>query len=152
VALELTNLKAHRDDIRDIDLSIRFKHGNQTVFLFVDPLKPFSHVQEELLDILNERYSDGITTSVIPLKKTKLPKDASQIKFAVPKNNADILQGWKPLAIESDDTPVSKGLKDNTMVAFAFATDGEDSAEDVNFEVEFPSYEEEDMDGAGELP
>ncbi|KAI8622948.1 hypothetical protein F5Y19DRAFT_460380 [Xylariaceae sp. FL1651] len=133
-----------RDDIRDIDLSIRFKHGNQTIFLFVDPMKPFSNIQEELLDILNERYPDGLTTSVIPLKKTKLPNSASQIKFAVPKNNVDPTQGWKALDIDLNDTPVGKGLQDNMMVAFAIASDDEDDAEETSFEVDFPSYEEEE--------
>ncbi|KAI3324664.1 hypothetical protein HD806DRAFT_534130 [Xylariaceae sp. AK1471] len=148
--ISLTSPHVQRDDIRDIDLSIRFKHGNQTIFLFIDPMKPFSCVQDELLEILNERYPDGITTSVIPPKKTKLPTDASQIKFALPKNTTDPTQGWKPLEVEADDTPVGKGLEDDMIVAFAIATDFAEDLDDVKFEVELPSYEDETND-AGEL-
>ncbi|KAI1128736.1 hypothetical protein F5Y10DRAFT_239791 [Nemania abortiva] len=139
-----------RDDIRDIDMSIRFKHGNQTIFIFIDSMTTFSQVQEELLDILKERYPNGITTSVIPSEKTELPNSASQIKFAVLKNKADTTQGWKPVDFESDDAPVDKGFEDNMMVAFAIVADDADDADDVTFKVEFPSYEEE-VDDAGEL-
>lgn len=137
-----------RDDIRDIDLSIRFKHGNHSIFLFVDPMAKFSHIQEELLEIIKERYPDGLTTSTIPPKQTQLPDDASQIKFALLKNKTDPTQGWKPLDFTKDDVPADKGFEDNMMVAFAIASDDEDSADDVEFEVEFPSYEEEAEDGA----
>ncbi|KAK5630447.1 hypothetical protein RRF57_006162 [Xylaria bambusicola] len=97
-------------------------------------------IQEELLDVLRERYPDGLTTS-------KLPNEASQIKFAVLKNKTEPEQGWKPLDFGSDDRPVDKGFQDNMMVAFAIAADGED---DVDFEVEFPSYDEEEEAGEAE--
>ncbi|KAF2967971.1 hypothetical protein GQX73_g5618 [Xylaria multiplex] len=129
-------------NIRDIDLSIRFKHGNQTVLLFVDSMATFSQVQEELLDILKERYPDGITTSILAAK-TNLPNDASQIKFAVLKDKTDPTQGWKPLKFEVDDHPVDKGFEDNMIVAFAMDTHDTD---DVQFEVEFPSYDEEEQE------
>jgi hypothetical protein len=115
-------------------------------------MKPWSRVQEELLEILSERYPDGITTSVIPPKKTKLPTDASQIKFALPKNMTDPTQGWNPLSIESDDTPVGKGLEDNMIIAFAIAPDDGEDLEDVKFEVEFPSYEDEATGGSESPP
>ncbi|KAI1756834.1 hypothetical protein F4782DRAFT_484316 [Xylaria castorea] len=138
-----------RGDIRDIDLSIRFKHGKQTIFLFVDPMATFSHVQEELLAVLKERYPNGITTPE-SRKKTELPNSASQIKFAVLKDKTDPTQGWKPLTFELDDAPVDKGFQENMMVAFAIAPDDADDADDtdeVTFEVEFPSYDEEVDDG-----
>ncbi|KAI1191486.1 hypothetical protein F5B17DRAFT_382078 [Nemania serpens] len=137
-----------RAEIREIDLSIRFKHGNQTVFMFIDPMAAFSHVQDELLDTLKERYPDGIPESVNPTTTTKLPDNASQIRFAVLKSKTDPTQGWKPLDLDLDDTPADKGFEDNMMVAFAFATD--DADDDVSFEVMFPSYDEEG-DDSGEL-
>lgn len=139
----LGTIKVHRDEIRDIDLSIRFKHGNQTIFLFVDPLSPLHLVQEELLSILSERYPDGITTSAMPPEKTKLPERATQIKFALPENNLDPTQGWKPLSFGPEDSAVSIGIKDNMIVAFAFAADDTDELDYVDFNVEFPSYEDE---------
>ncbi|KAJ8124661.1 hypothetical protein O1611_g8979 [Lasiodiplodia mahajangana] len=143
-------VKVRREDIRDIDLSIRFKHGTQTIFIFIDSMTTFGHVQEELLDILKERYPSGITTSVVPPKTTKLPNSASQIKFAILQNKADPTQGWKPVGFESDDTPVDKGFQDNMMVAFAIVAEDADDADDVDFEVEFPSYDEE-VEDTGEL-
>ncbi|GAW11548.1 hypothetical protein ANO14919_008950 [Xylariales sp. No.14919] len=133
--------------VRDIDLSIRFKHGNQTIFLFVDAMATFGQIQVELLGILEERYPDGILTSTIPPRRTNLPTDASQIKFAVLKNKVDPTEGWDPLDFELDDHPVDKGFEDNMMVAFAMVTDDTD---DAHFEVEFPSYEEDELEDAGE--
>ncbi|KAI1743218.1 hypothetical protein F4680DRAFT_409536 [Xylaria scruposa] len=138
-----------RDEIRDIDLSIRFKHGKHTIFLFVDPMATFSHVQEELLDVLKERCPNGITTSG-SLKETELPSTASQIKFAVLKDKTDPTQGWKPLTFELDDTPVDKGFQDNMTVAFTIAPDDADEVDEADFEVEFPSYDEE-VDDGGDL-
>ncbi|KAI0444397.1 hypothetical protein F4803DRAFT_255715 [Xylaria telfairii] len=130
-----------RDDIRDIDLSIRFKHGIHTIFLFVDPMATFSHIQEELLVLLKERHPNGIITPGSP-EKTELPTSASQIKFAVLNDKTDPAQGWKPLVFELDDAPVDKGFQDNMIVAFAIAPDDADDADEVTFEVEFPSYDE----------
>ncbi|CAJ2500757.1 Uu.00g036100.m01.CDS01 [Anthostomella pinea] len=133
-----------RDDIRDIDLSLRFKHGKHTVFLFVDPMQPFSNLQQELLDILKERYPDGLTTAVEPPKQTQVPDDPSRIIFATPKTPLDLSQGWKPLDVGEDDTPVSKGLKNGGIVAFAIRSEEADEDEDVAFEVEVPVYDEEE--------
>ncbi|KAI8955684.1 hypothetical protein F4801DRAFT_528593 [Xylaria longipes] len=138
-----------RDVIHDVDLSIRFKHGKNTIFLFVDPMATFSHLQEELFTILKERYADGITTTDSP-KKTQLPNSASQIKFAVLKDKTDPAEGWKPLTFGLDDAPVDKGLQDNMTVAFAIAPDDADEAEEVSFEVDFPSYDEEVLEDGGE--
>lgn len=108
----------------------------------------FSDIQEELLEIMKDRYPDGLTTSTIPPKKTQLPDDASRIKFALLKNKTDPTQGWKPLKFTKRDVPTDKGFEDNMMVAFAIASDDDDSADDVEFEVEFPSFEEEAEDDA----
>ncbi|RYP77200.1 hypothetical protein DL771_001249 [Monosporascus sp. 5C6A] len=133
-----------RDEIYDNDLSIRFKHGNHTIFLFVDPLKPFSDAAGELLEILKERYPDGLTTSAIPPKKTALPSDASRIEFAVPKDKLDPSKGWKPLKIVlGEDTPASKDIKDNSMIAFAIQPEDGDGDKEVAFEVDFPGYEDD---------
>ncbi|KAI5923946.1 hypothetical protein F4810DRAFT_155547 [Camillea tinctor] len=131
-----------REAIYDIDLSIRFKHGNQTIFLFVDPQKPFSDIQEELLEVLRERYPEGLATLSSP-RKTKLPDDPSRIVFAVPKAPADLSQGWKPLNVQEGDTPARKNLQDNAVVAFAIRSEEADGDEEVVFNVDFPSWEDE---------
>ncbi|KAI0393736.1 hypothetical protein F5Y17DRAFT_431142 [Xylariaceae sp. FL0594] len=135
-----------RGAVLDTDLTIRFKHGNQTIFLFVDPVSPLSAVQEELLSILNERYPDGITTSASAPKKTGLPEKATHIRFALPQNSHDFSRGWRPLSFGPQDCAADKGIKDNMSVAFAFAADEAEELNNTDFNVEFPSYEE-DMEG-----
>ncbi|KAI1177295.1 hypothetical protein F4777DRAFT_542482 [Nemania sp. FL0916] len=134
------------DKIRDTDLSIRFKHGNRTVLLFVSPTKTFDQVQKDLLGALKERYPEGTLESATSSKKTELPDTTSQLRFAVLKDTTDPTQGWKPLKFDADDLPVNKGFQDNMIVAFAIATD-DIEAGSPSFEVEFPSYDEEMEDG-----
>lgn len=121
---------------KDTDLTIRFKQGTHTVFLFVDPMSTFGEVASELLLVLQERYPDGLASGAA------LPDDASRIEFAAPKNASDPALGWKPLDAGATETLASKGIKDNMMVAFAFRE--EDAAVgDVEFLVDFPTYDDE---------
>lgn len=139
--------------MHDVDLSIRLKHGIHTIFLFVDPMQPFSALAQELLEILQERYPDGLTTSTAPRKVTELPRDPRQIEFGVPKLVTDPSQGWKRLR-GGAEKPVDAGLKDGAMVAFAIRPgDKEEEVKqeegDVAFEVEFPSYDDAHAEGDG---
>ncbi|KAI1812573.1 hypothetical protein GGS20DRAFT_557193 [Poronia punctata] len=136
-----------RDDIRDTDLSLRFKIGNQTIFLFVDPLESFLQTQHDLLDILKEVYPDGIPISATNTKKMSIPEAASHIKLAVPKNPLDLNQGWKPLSLRPEDSATSLGIKDNAIVAFVGSNNEElDSAD---FYVDVPSFDDDDDDDVG---
>ncbi|KAI8961261.1 hypothetical protein F5Y11DRAFT_326859 [Daldinia sp. FL1419] len=137
-------------EVNDIDLSIRFKHGIHTIFQFVDPSRPFNSIAEDLLEILRARYPEGLTTSVASLDKTELPSDHLQIKFALPKVPADLSQGWIPLEIEEKDTPVGKGIKDNSIVAFAFYPEDADEDYQPEFIVDFPKFDEEQGEEEGE--
>lgn len=144
----INDKQVERDEIHDTDLSIRFKHGNHTIFLFVDPTSTFSEVAKELLEILKERYPGGLTTSAVPPKKTALPSDASSIEFAVLKNKADTSKGWTPLkTTPEEDTPASQGIQENSMVAFAIRPEEDeekaDEDEELAFEVDFPGYEDD---------
>ncbi|KAK8112298.1 uncharacterized protein PG998_008755 [Apiospora kogelbergensis] len=131
-----------RDNITDVDITIRFKHRTCTIFLFVDPMSTFADVSSELLEVLQERFPDGIASPVDDRAATALPEDASQIAYAVPRSAADPAQGWKPLKAGAADTPVAKGLKNGAMVAFAFPDeDGE-----VDFEVDFPTYDDDEVE------
>jgi hypothetical protein len=47
---------------------------------------------------------------------------------------------------------VGKGLEDNMIIAFAIAPDDGEDLEDVKFEVEFPSYEDEATGGSESPP
>ena len=126
-------------------MSIRFKHGNHTIFLFVDATKPLSHAAAELLEILRERYPDGLNTSTTPPKKTPLPAEPGCIEFAVPKDRLDPSKGWNSLgADQGGDTAAAKGIQDGSTVAFAFRPEDGDDEEELAFEVEFPGYDDED--------
>ncbi|KAI0853456.1 hypothetical protein F5Y00DRAFT_224714 [Daldinia vernicosa] len=130
-------------DVNDIDLSLRFKHGIHTIFLFVDPSRPFGSIAEDLLEALRARYPSGLTTSLSSPDKTELPNDHLQIKFASPKIPTDLSQGWNPLEVGEKDTPVSKGIKDNSILAFAFCPEDADEDYEPDFTVDFPSFDEE---------
>ncbi|KAL7620810.1 hypothetical protein AAE478_009808 [Parahypoxylon ruwenzoriense] len=131
------------EEIRDIDLSIRFKHGIHTISLFVSPTELFSEAAKELLEALRERYPKGLTPYVGALNTTKLPSDPSKIEFAVPKTAIDLSQGWTPLNVTESDTAADKDIKDNSVVAFAFRPEDADEDYEPVFQVDFPSYEDQ---------
>ncbi len=94
--------------------------------------------------MLRERYPNGLTTSVAPPKTLPVPPadEEVQVSYGVLKAPTDPSQGWKKLVIEKSDTPASKGLKNNAVVAFTpLAPDDEPTAD---FEVEFPQLEDEE--------
>ncbi|KAF2998020.1 hypothetical protein E8E14_000459 [Neopestalotiopsis sp. 37M] len=134
-----------RDKVDDIDLSIRFKYGIHSIFLFVDSNSQFSDIASELLDIIQERFPDGLKTDR-EAPPTTVPDDSSRIEFATLKVPGDPTQGWNPLRAAADDKPLAKGLKDNQIVAFAFREDDDEDIGEEGFQVAFPTYEEEEME------
>ncbi|KAM0438505.1 hypothetical protein ACHAPT_001254 [Fusarium lateritium] len=127
-------------DVDDAHISVRFKHGIHTIYLFVDALAPFSNVTAELLEILTERYPGGLTTSIAPPKTTTVT-DGTILVFGALKNPNDPSAGWKKLKVgDGDSTPTKLGLKNNSLIAFAVVDDEE---EDPEFEVEWPKEDEE---------
>ncbi|KOS18191.1 hypothetical protein ESCO_003330 [Escovopsis weberi] len=140
--------------VDDAHISVRFKYGVHTIFLFVDALAPFSAITEELLGLLRERYPDGLMKSTTSSEKTPVPgADAAQrIVYGVLSVPDDPSQGWKKLKLGARDsfTPSRCGVKDNSIVAFTFVSaDGEEAVledEDVQFEVEFPVEQEDYFD------
>ncbi|KAF4982979.1 hypothetical protein FZEAL_1499 [Fusarium zealandicum] len=127
-------------DADDVNISVRFKHGIHTIYLFVDPLAPFSNVTAELVQILTERYPRGLTTSIDPPKTTVIPDDAQLVFGALSVPN-DPSAGWKTIRVgDGESTPDKLGLKNNSLVAFAVVDDEDD---DPEFEVEWPKEDEE---------
>ncbi|KAL7921824.1 hypothetical protein ACQKWADRAFT_294544 [Trichoderma austrokoningii] len=138
-------------DADDATLSIRFKYGIHTIFLFVDGLAPFSSVTEKLLEVLRERYPDGLTKShSSPEVKTPIPDSPNVLYGLLRASAANPAQGWRALNIGEDasSTPTDCGLKDNSTVAFAFEDEAMESMGDddgkTEFTVEWPQ-EEVDM-------
>ncbi|KAK4116828.1 hypothetical protein N656DRAFT_787082 [Canariomyces notabilis] len=120
-------------------LTIRLKHGIHTIFLFAMPDWTFSRLTAELLFILQDRYPDGLTTSISRAITTSVPASGDDVKvvYARPKNPNDLSEGWKNLNAQPTDTIAEKGLKENCAVAFALL-DPEADVEDVEFLVELP--------------
>jgi hypothetical protein len=132
--------------VDDTHISVRFKHGVHTIYLFVDSLAPVSEVTKELLQLLQERYSEGLTTSLEPPKTTAVP-DVTEVAYAVLNVPTDPTRGWKKLKIgeQGEFTPLKAGMKDNGIVAFAFVESLDD---EPRFEVEWPREDEEAYEDA----
>ncbi|SPO02578.1 uncharacterized protein DNG_05251 [Cephalotrichum gorgonifer] len=125
-------------------LSLRFKHGLHTIFLFVDPLQPVSAMTTLLSDVIRERYPDGeLATSQGP---TPIPSADLEEKLVYAKltNPADPAEGWQRLDLKPSDTPGRKGITDGSVLAFAIAEAGR-NAEDVEFVVDWPVMDEDEF-------
>lgn len=153
VCVHAASSRAHLIDvirqtsIDEAHISIRFKHGIHTIYLFVDALAPFSSASHELLELLRERYPSGLTTSVAPPKRTLIEAD-SRLAYGVLNNPTDPSKGWKRLQTGKNDenTPTKCGLKNNSILSFAVLKGDQpgegDEDDEVVFEVEWPREEE----------
>lgn len=124
-------------------ISLRLKYGVHTIFLLVDPLAPFSELTTELFSVLQDRHPDGLRPSLED-PPTPLPAEGADyhIAYGVMKNPHDDSKGWKDLRIKGDETPVSKGLRNNDMVAFV-VRDADEAEQTPVFVVHLPKFEEE---------
>lgn len=118
-------------------MSLRFKYGIHTFFLLIEPLDTFSTITTELIEALHDRAEPilATTTKIVPvwdpvtkdMINTWEPADpvpvpgkdqALHVAYGVLKDPHDVSKGWKDLNIQPDDTPVSRGLKNNAELAF----------------------------------
>jgi hypothetical protein len=121
-------------------LSLRFKHGLHTIFLFVDPLQPISKMSTLLLDTLRERYPEGeLSTSQGPTHIPAPDAPDTKLVYASLNNPLDPSDGWERLELSDEDTPSSGGITDGSVLAFSIVT-GE--AGDVDFVVDWPTLED----------
>ncbi|OLN86595.1 hypothetical protein CCHL11_10134 [Colletotrichum chlorophyti] len=118
-------------------LSVRFKYGAHTILMFVDGQQQFSEITAALLEVLHDRFPDGLTINHASPETTPLPDTDAQVAYALPVNSNDLAQGWKHIRVADDDTPVAKGWKDGCAVAFSFATD------EPEFVVDVPSLDDD---------
>lgn len=118
-------------------LSLRFKHGLHTIFLFVDPLQPVSAMTAQLLDVLRERYPGGELESTQGPTRLPGPDDEeTKLVYGKLKNPGDPAEGWQRLELKGTDTPSRKGITDGMVLGFAIVGEGED---EVEFNVDWPS-------------
>ena len=132
----------------DGHISLRLKHGIHTINIFADAQAPMSEVTKELLELLGERYPEGLTTAIAPPKTMAIPSNL-KVAYGVLNVANDPSRGWKRVKRSEDEsaTPTACGLKNNSIVAFTFVSNLED--EDVLFEVEWPKDDDEMYDQAG---
>ncbi|KAF6843703.1 hypothetical protein CMUS01_01810 [Colletotrichum musicola] len=125
--------------------SVRFKYGAHTVLMFVDSQQSFSKISASLLEVLRDRFSDGLTINHTSPETTAVPDDDLPLAFALPVNANDLTQGWKNIKAKPDDTPVGKGLRDGCAVAISFDVD------EPEFVVDVPSLDDDldDEEGMG---
>jgi hypothetical protein len=103
---------------------------------------PFSQLTAELLSILRDRYPNGLTASISQPQLIPIPDSDVKVVYALPKNPADLTQGWKAINARETDVLGKKGVTDMSSVAFAFVGDNVDEA-NPDFVVEVPVLEEE---------
>ncbi|KAH8679745.1 hypothetical protein BGZ60DRAFT_236456 [Tricladium varicosporioides] len=133
-------------EVRSSDMTLRFKHGKQTILIFADPLDTFETITSELLEALHERYPEGLPTDD-PGTFLEIPSDFNQVVLAGPNDPYDNSQGWKTLVRDEgnvdenlmDESPRSMSIKDGGMIAFAFKAKGTTIPE---FRVEFSNVDE----------
>lgn len=110
----------------------------------------FAQISSDLLEILQDRYPEGLTSSIVPPKTTAVPAagtaeaDKLKIVYGIARNATDLSQGWKSLNAHDTDTVFEKNLADLSAVAFALVPDGEDvDMDDVVFDVELMTLDDE---------
>ena len=133
------------EEVKPTALTLCFKHGKQTILLFVDPLTTFPVIIKELLLTLRERYPGGLPTTLTGEPTfTPIPESSVDVILGVPKDVYDIEKGWEELNIAGTglkETPKSLGLKDGAQLAFAFA-ESEVWTKTGTFHVEYSNLDE----------
>jgi len=128
--------------------TLRFKHHKSTTLLHVDPLQSMDSMKSELLRALqiihtNHRLPNG----------TAIPSKSSDVIFGIPVDVHDLSLGWKRVDADDDDfeddaqtknkksvraagfpkdNPTAAGLKDGSVVAYRFTTDGAQEDEGIS--------------------
>lgn len=125
-------------------ISIRLKYGVHTIFLLADPLAPFYEITTELFSILRDRHTAGLRASQDEPPEP-LPEQGADahVSYGVLKDPHDESKGWKDLKIKGSETPISKGLKNNMMVAFVIQ-EADEADEAPQFVVQWPKLEEDE--------
>ncbi|CAK7270597.1 hypothetical protein SEPCBS57363_004180 [Sporothrix epigloea] len=130
-------------DIPNDGISLRFKYGPHTVFLFVDRVASFDDISEQLLQVLRQRYPRGLlkghpsSPETVPVP----PADGDcRINYGLPRNPRDLEAGWKALNTDGEN-PTTLRLKQNSVLAFTLQTNEESTPE---FRVEIPTFEDDE--------
>ncbi|KAK0668186.1 hypothetical protein QBC41DRAFT_322352 [Cercophora samala] len=127
-------------------LTIILKHGITSVFLFASPSWTFEKLSADLLEVLRDRYPEGLATSTEEDSTiTPIPAEDADVRvvFGTPRDADDYTKGFKKFDVGPKDTLGKKGLKKVSTLAFALLEPDQDEDEPVKFEVAFPTNDVE---------
>ncbi|POS82187.1 hypothetical protein EPUL_006177 [Erysiphe pulchra] len=138
----------HLIQFPNVDFTIRLKHTFYTVFLLVKPETIIHDINGLLLNALRDRYPAGLPLdpkdSYPNAPTLPLPQDSDEIILGAPKDQHDLSCGFDELdaSIEMKDSQSLKslGLKDGSILVFAFMSKGKDIEGDL-FKVELPDLD-----------
>ncbi|KAK3392861.1 hypothetical protein B0H63DRAFT_443159 [Podospora didyma] len=155
--LTLVNQPPRAHQVDDTQITLKFKHGLHTICIIAGLDWDFSHLNSELLSILQDRYPEGlsarddelgaITTTPVPG-----PGDEATVKlvYGIPKNKSpDDLkptssEDWVELQYQdTDKIKDHRKLKDMSDVAFLLL-DADDDGENVEWIVNTPTLDNEE--------
>ncbi|KAK4646868.1 uncharacterized protein QC761_100860 [Podospora bellae-mahoneyi] len=122
-------------------LTIILKHGITSVFLFASPSWTFEKLSANLLEVLRDRYPEGVPKSTEKESAiTPIPTEDADVRvvFGTPRDADDYTRGFKKFDVSPEDTLGKKGLKKVSTLAFALLEPDQDEDEPVKFEVAFP--------------
>lgn len=128
-------------------ISLRMKYGSHTLFLLINPLATFSDLTTELLFALRDSNAQGLRANADDPEPTPLPPsdEGIHVSYGVLRDPHDETKGWKELKAQNDQTLVSKGLKNNAMVAFVIH-DAREADQVPDFVVQWAQYDDEEDD------
>lgn len=123
-------------------VSVRFKYGIHTIYMFVDLTESMSKVKTDLLEMLRERYPSGLTIRHDDPEKYQIPEtDDNYLALGTLAIHNNPYAGWKKLKFEENDNAGKVGLKKNSILAFTFV---DEQSQEPLFLVEWPAEEPEE--------
>jgi hypothetical protein len=140
---------------------LRFKNHKTTILLPVNPTLSFETIKGHLLEALQ------ITPSLELSGNQQIPVSPEDIVLGLPKDVNDLEAGWKNMNDTTEDmisekrkgkskkdddnsmdTPLGRGLKDGSVLAFRFVDAEEKSTNKEDWDVVIATYPEDEMDAS----
>ncbi|KAF3764136.1 hypothetical protein M406DRAFT_243845, partial [Cryphonectria parasitica EP155] len=134
----------------DMPICLCMRYGIHTFSLLVSPLSTFSDITAELIFAIRDRDRNGdpnnqglSARSGAPPKPLPSSDQDVRISYGVLRDPNDSEKGWTDLKIQGDETPVKKGLKNSSLVAFVIR-DPNDLDKPPEFVVQWPQLSPDD--------
>lgn len=134
--------------IHSTNLTLRLKNSFYTIFILIQPETTLYEITQSLLNALRESYPTGLPVDprvIQPNAPTiPLPQNNNEIRLGIPKDLHNLSQGFAEIHTDSGEEisqdAKSLGIKDGSILAFAFKTQETDVTDEL-FRVELPDLE-----------